>query len=302
MAYLAVKGLENHLSQELKGIQETHGRLILTNQSAKKVHWAQNIWLNPVRFSIQSISDGARKLKAIQRNWWLYSTHLHRRASLIKDLLPYVAAKPIRFPSKLPQASLGSWTLLDSNTILASAQCSSPFPNGEVTFFEDREGPPNRAYLKLWEALTLLQKFPRKGDFCIDAGGSPGGWTWAIQKLGGQVFSIDRSTLHPKVSSLKGVSFQKRDTFSIEPKEFISKNRQIDWLFSDIICYPEKLFDWIMLWVNSGICKNIICTIKFKGDHNRKIINAFAEIPGGQVAHLFHNKHELTWLFQAPKP
>ena len=47
-------------------------------------------------------------------------------------------------------------TLLDANTLLAATRCTSAFPNGEVAFVEDSETPPNRAYLKLWEALTLL--------------------------------------------------------------------------------------------------------------------------------------------------
>lgn len=299
-AYLAVKGFERHLIQELEGIREIHGRLILTDRPAKKVFWAQNIWLNPVVLSVQSIADGARQLKALQRNWWLYSTHLHRRASLIRDRLPHVSAKPIRFPSKLPQAPLGSWTLLDSNSILASPQCSSLFPNGEVVFLEDRQGPPNRAYLKLWEVLTLLQHFPHKGDFCIDVGGSPGGWTWAIQKLGGTVLSVDRSPLNPKVFSLPRVKFQKCDAFSLVPEMFVSDNRMVDWLFSDIVCYPEKLYDWVILWTRSGICKNIVCTLKFKDNYDYKIVEKFTAIPGSQMAHLYHNKHELTWVFPTP--
>jgi len=297
-AYLASKGFEDHLVRELDGIRETRGRLILTDQPARPVFWAQNIWLNPAGLPIQSIADGARKLKALQRNWCLYSTCLHRRASLIRDQLPHVSAKPLSFPCTPPEAPLGSWTLWDADTILASTRCSSPFPNGEAVFREDRDGPPNRAYLKLWEALTRLGGFPRRGEFCIDAGAAPGGWTWAIQKLGARVLCVDRSPLHAKIAALPGVEFQKRSAFSLKPGEFKNAHQSVDWLFCDVICYPEKLYDWISTWIDSGLCKNIVCTLKFQGDYDQGVAGRFASIPGGRLIHLYHNKHELTWIFR----
>ena len=65
--------------------------------------------------------------------------------------------------------------MLDPETMLAAAQCTSPFPNGEIGFVEDRIGPPSRAYLKLWEALTLIGSRPGPGERRVDLGSSPGG-------------------------------------------------------------------------------------------------------------------------------
>ncbi|MFQ5717271.1 MAG: hypothetical protein ACE5GQ_09245, partial [Nitrospinales bacterium] len=113
-AYLAAEGFQSQLIRELGGIKTVHGRLILTDQPERPAYWAQNVWLNPVLLSIRSISDGANKLKALQRNWWLYSFQLHRRASLIRDKLPHVSAKPLNFPTPLPGSPLGSWTLLNA--------------------------------------------------------------------------------------------------------------------------------------------------------------------------------------------
>ena len=115
-----------------------------------------------------------------------------------------------------------------------------------------------------------------------------------MHQCGAEVLSIDRSLLAPSVAKLKGVSFQRRDAFTLVPEEF--KDRRIDWLFSDVICYPEKLYEWILKWVESGICKNFICTIKFKGEPDLSIADKFAAIPGSRVQHLFHNKNELTWF------
>jgi hypothetical protein len=47
--------------------------------------------------------------------------------------------------------------------ILASPTKTSPFVNGAVQFVEDREGPPSRAYLKLWEVLTRFGAWPQPG-------------------------------------------------------------------------------------------------------------------------------------------
>ncbi len=301
-AYLAAERLTEPLLNELDGVIAVHGRLILSGKLFSDVRWAQNIWRNPKTLHIESINDAANQLKDIQRNWCLYSHTLHRRANLILEKLPSVKCHPLSFPSPLPTSPLGSFTLLDKNTLLASAECSSPFPNGEVHFIEDKEGPPNRAYLKLYEALTLAGVTPQPGEFCIDMGGSPGGWAWVIQQCGAEVLSIDRSPLAPSVAELKGVSFQKRDAFTLLPEEFQAQNRRIDWLFSDVICYPEKLYEWIMRWVASGLCKNFICTLKFKGVPDPSIIDKFAAIPNSRILHLYHNKNELTWLKISPPP
>jgi len=293
-AYLAAEGFLDPLLKEMGETIGIHDQLVLSPKPAKNAHWAQNIWRNPQVLHIESINDAAKQLKTIQRNWCLYSHTLHRRARLILDKLPPMNFKPMSFPSPLSTFPLGSFTLLDENTLLASANCSNPLPNGEAHFVEDRNGPPNRAYLKLYEALTLTGTTPQPGEFCIDVGGSPGGWSWVVHQCGADVLSIDRSPLAPSVAKLKGVSFQKRDAFTLMPEEF--KGRRIDWLFSDVICYPDKLYEWILKWVESGICKNFICTIKFKGEPDLSIADKFSAIPGSQVRHLFRNKNELTWF------
>src|SRR5215471_6570420 len=160
-AYLAAEGFSDELLHELDGVDRVHGSLLLKAGPARPTAWAQNVWLNPQIIEITSIADGARKLRAIQRNWAVYAPQHHRRAMLLQAQLPMVSAKPLVFGSPAPTAPLGSWTLLDANTILAAAHCTSPFPNGEVHFVEDRSGPPSRAYLKLWEALTVIGRYPQ---------------------------------------------------------------------------------------------------------------------------------------------
>ena len=196
-AYLAARGFEAELEAELTDISAQYGRLYVSEAPAVNSVWAQNIWHNPVTLHIDSIKQAAAQLKALQRNWALYDFQLHRRAKLIEEQLPHVSAKPITFPSPLPTAPLGSWTLLDANTILASASCSSPYRNGEVLFVEDKETPPNRAYLKLWEFFTITGIRPDPAALCIDLGACPGGWSWVLANFGCKVIAVDKSPLDP---------------------------------------------------------------------------------------------------------
>ena len=85
----------------------------------------------------------------------------------------------------------------------------------------------------------------------------------------------------------------KHDAFTLRPADI----GPVDWLCSDVICYPEALFDWVSAWRESGLAKNFICTIKMQGQQfDKSATDRFAAIPGSQIIHLWHNRHELTWM------
>ena len=139
-AYLAAEGFVVELARELVEVEVAHERLLVAPGPPRPAAWAQNVWLDPVVIPIASIGDAARRLRTMQRNWAAYAPRHHRRAMLIQERLPPVSAKPLVFGQKAPAAPLGSWTLLDPNTLLAAPRCTSPFPNGEARFVEDRTG------------------------------------------------------------------------------------------------------------------------------------------------------------------
>jgi 23S rRNA (cytidine2498-2'-O)-methyltransferase len=290
-AYLAAEGFAEELDHELGGADARHGRLLIASEAPRPAAWAANVWLDPQEIAIASISDAAANLRAIQRNWAVYAPRLHRRAMLIHEQLPKVSAKPLVFGSPPPSAPLGSWTLLDGGTILAAPHCTSPFPNGEIQFVEDRAGPPSRAYLKLWEALTLIGRRPGPGEVCLDLGSSPGGWSWALQRMGARVISIDKAPLAPEIACLPGIEHGQQSAFALDPQTV----GPVNWLFSDIVCYPARLLSLVERWLAAGTCRNFVCTIKFQGPTDHATARRFAAIPGSQLRHLFHNKHELTW-------
>ena len=291
-AYLAAEGFVAELAEELGQVERRHGRLLLAPGPPRAAAWALNTWLDPVETPVASISDAAAKLRAVQRNWAVYAPLWHRRARLIQESLPSVSSRPLVFPAPAPTAPLGSWTLIDANTVLASASCSSPFPNGEIRFVEDRAAPPSRAYLKLWEALTLIGRHPLPGERVLDLGSSPGGWSWALAQLGARVLSVDKAPLDPAVAALPQIDYRRQSAFALDPREV----GPIDWLFADIACYPPRLLALVERWLAAGTCRNFVCTIKFQGATDHATARRFAAPPAAQLRHLFHNRHELTWI------
>jgi 23S rRNA (cytidine2498-2'-O)-methyltransferase len=294
--YLAPEGFLPELQQELgSAVIECHGRLVLALGPARPVAWVANVWHDPVHIPIQSIGDAAKKLRAVQRNWALYSFAHHRRAALIADKLPKVSAKPLVFSAPAPAAPLGCWTLLAPDRMLAAAACSSPFPNGEVSFVEDRTAP-SRAYLKLWELFTLLGERPQPSGLCIDLGASPGGWSWVLQRLGARVISVDKAPLDPSLAGLAGIDYRHESAFALDPRTI----GPVDWLFSDVVCYPKRLLTLVQRWLTAGTVRRFVCTMKFQGATDFDAMRAFAAIPGSRLLHLHHNKHELTWVRLVP--
>jgi 23S rRNA (cytidine2498-2'-O)-methyltransferase len=291
--YLAPDGFLAELATELGGaVRATHGDLVLADGAERPVAWAANVWRDPRHIPIGSIGDAAKKLRAIQRNWALYSFAHHRRAALIAEKLPKVSAKPIVFGAPAPAAALGSWTLLAPDLVLASPACSSPFPNGEARFVEDRTAP-SRAYLKLWELFTRVGARPQPGELCLDLGSSPGGWTWVLQRLGARVISVDKAPLDARVAHLPGIEYRRASAFALDP----STVGAVDWLFCDVVCYPKRLLALVHKWRAAGTVARFVCTIKFQGATDFAIMQQFAAIPGSRLLHLHHNKHELTWVY-----
>jgi len=146
--------------------------LALSPDPPVRAAWALDTWLKPREFPAPSVKAASDTLRAMQRNWAAYGADHHRRMALITARLPPVRARPLVFPEATTASHLGAWTLLAPARMLASATKSSRFVNGECLFVEDHAGPPSRAYLKLWEALVELGRWPTPGEQCIDLGAS----------------------------------------------------------------------------------------------------------------------------------
>ncbi len=294
--YLAPENFESDLKTELTllGIKilESHGRLFLCEGEAQDVVFAQDTWHEVERVEYTSINNAAELLRSKANRWSHYSINNHRRAELICDKLPMAKIKKYNFLDSIPTTTIGVFSLLSEKEMLVSARTNCPLPFGEIHFNEDKFNPPSRAYLKLWELFTLYQIKPTPNQKVIDVGSCPGGWTWVLQTIGCNVVSVDKAPLDPRIASLERVEFRQESAFGLRPQHV----GELDWFFSDIICYPAKLYELVERYRESGLVENFACTIKFQAPTDFETMFKFKAIPGSKIIHLSCNKHEVTWV------
>lgn len=296
--YYAADGFSHELQKELKNIEFQRERLFLAAGSEpQKVLWAQCIGINASIHKFQSITEAveilrSQKINNLPQKRWAHCSDEHfRRAELIQEKLFKFKFKSLQFLEELKNQDWGIWFLIDQNTLACAPTTNSILPLGLVQFQEDKINPPSRAYLKLWEFFTIYKRLPSPHETVMDLGSCPGGWTWVLANLGCNVISVDKAPIEEKVKKRPNVTYLKKDAFTLKKSDVPS----IDWLFSDIICFPEKLFELVMYWYNETQVKNFVCTIKFQGETDYNSLEMFKKIPDANVTHLCHNKHEVTF-------
>lgn len=113
--------------------------------------------------------------------------------------------------------------------------------------------------------------------------------------LGARVFSIDKAPLDEAIARRSNVNHCLGSGFGLDPAAV----GQVDWLFSDMICYPARLLALVRQWLAQGSMRHALCTLKFQSDTDHETARAFAAIPGSRLRHLSCNRHELTWFWEA---
>ncbi len=297
--YQAIPKFEKELQLEIQLRKDTllqkWGPLYFVESSQENSPplWVQNVWENADFLPIDSIQKAAHDLKKIHPLWVHFPLENIRRGELISQALPRIKSRPLTFLESKNLPQLGHYSLINKDQMVFGFPCKSLFPLGVHAFDEDHKNPPSRAYLKLWELFTLhLKKRPEPHQKVLDLGACPGGWTWVLSSMAKNVVAIDGAPLAESIMKNPKVQFLKKDAFLQKPEDLGS----FDWLFSDMICDPVRLYQLVLDWKASGLVKNFVCTLKFKGTTNFDIIQKFLEIPGSDLIHLFHNKHELTWV------
>lgn len=298
-AYFSPRGFEAELEKELAlkriAIHARYGRIFVCTGPAQSMVWVDDIWYDTQYLKFTSIGEAAKHLKQFKTRYTHYTSQNHRRGEFILEKLPSIKQKRLDFMAPLPDKARGIFTLLNENELVFSPDCLSKIPLGEHEFNEDKTNPPSRAYLKLWELFTIHGSTPKPNEVCLDLGSCPGGWTWVLANLGCKVISVDKAPLDPRLMNHQLVQYYSESAFGLDPLKF----GKVDWLFSDIICYPDKLLGLVQKWRDSGMVKNFACTLKFQGETDYKTMDAFLkEFPGSKIIHLYHNKHEVTWVHQ----
>lgn len=292
--YIAKPDFLPELCKELGDVITIIDDLVFTSHKKDNICFAKDVWLDPKIITFQSISEAANILRQAGKYWYMHPISHIRRAKLIEAQLRKCPTLTRHFPIEKEIPSVGCFCLLDNNTLVYSIAREKRWPQGDCFFIEDKINPPNRAYLKLWEALTLLGKYPKPGDTALDLGASPGGWTYVMQSLGTHITAVDKAMLAPAIAALPRVNFLKQSAFALDPNQL---TQTYDWVLSDIACYPERAYALIMNWIKSGKAKQLIFTIKLQGETELENLKPFQAIPGAKVLHLFYNKHEATFVY-----
>ncbi|MBY0553751.1 hypothetical protein K2P97_04425 [bacterium] len=290
------KELENELLLSHTEILFKDSKYIIVSKLASKPLWAQD-WLSDCRLvKFENKSAGVKILKNMQNLGVHFETDANAKlAESIKKDLRELKLRRIDF--KVPSQfnfKYFAWGLFDSEYLIICDSPKSQFPLGWHEFNEDKSIPPNRAYLKLWEVLCLNYIQLKPSDIVIDVGSSPGGWSWALSNYVKKVYSIDKAELDPKISSNPKIHYKSEDAFQVNPMDY----KDCTWLFSDIICTPQRLLSLVESWHNKSQVKNFVCTIKFKGGCDFDVLKEFNTYPDSRIIHLYQNKNEVTWIKQ----
>lgn len=155
---------------------------------------------------------------------------------------------------------------------------------------------PCRSYYKIEEAWLQSGFTPRKNDLCVDLGAAPGGWTWSALKRGARVIAVDFAELKKHVENHANCEHSIDNGYAFMPQ------RQVDWMFCDMIVKPMATLGLLERWLEQKACRKFVVNIKFRGKDPSTILAAVEElkakwqIPVLVVRHLYYDRNEITLI------
>ncbi|MCA0186384.1 MAG: hypothetical protein LCH90_10360 [Proteobacteria bacterium] len=285
--------LEAELSAKRVAVLDRRDHLFLVENAPAALVWCEARGRRAEVLNFQSITDAQNALKKHGRLWCDTSVSHFRRSELIAQGLRVLSPRLRKAFEPVPAGPLGAYALTDEHELWMTPELVPAVPPLSWNF-EESKVAPSRAYLKLWELFTRQGFRPQAGETCLELGSAPGGWTWVLAGLGCKVIAVDKGEMDAKLTANPRVKWLRKDAFARDLPEAVGGS--VDWLFSDLICYPKDLLALVTEWRAKGLARHFVCTVKFQGETDTASLDQLLRIPGSYALHLQHNKHEVTWV------
>lgn len=138
---------------------------------------------------------------------------------------------------------------------------SSPWPMG-IPRLKFPKQAPSRSTLKLEEAILHFMTPEQReqqmipGNYAVDLGASPGGWTWQLVRRSMYVIAIDNGPMADSIMESGLVTHVRADGFRYQPEN------RVQWLVCDMVEQPIRIADLIARWLVNGWCRFTIFNLK----------------------------------------
>ncbi len=189
---------------------------------------------------------------------------------------------------------VGRWAYLG---ISWAAQNLSPFAGGIPCF---DESVPNRAGLKLLEALTTFALQPRPGQHVLDLGAAPGAWTEILRRRGMIVTTVAPTPMYHWLASDPQVKQQQ-----MTAEAYLTQcETTFHWIVNDMKLDPQDSAHLMVQYANhlqpDGLA---IMTLKLRLRNPRRVMDhAFRLLRKRyrivRVRQLVSNRKEVTLLLR----
>lgn len=186
----------------------------------------------------------------------------------------------------------------ETSAVLALSEQLPEWPMGIVRLRSPKQAP-SRSTLKLDEGFRILAPDVSQnmgGQWCVDLGAAPGGWTYQLVRRGARVYAVDNGPMDEALMETGQVEHVKADGFTWQPP------KQIDWLVCDMVEQPSRVAELMAVWVENQWCRRAMFNLKLPMKKRWQAVeDALARInaiisPGFIVRarQLYHDREEIT--------
>ncbi|NDC74179.1 rRNA methyltransferase [bacterium] len=215
---------------------------------------------------------------------------------LLKKRLGRVARLALDEIPRGPGANRGLFVhFVDFKKVLVARELLS----GGQRRMADDSLAPSRSYLKVEEAYTLLGREPAPGEFVVDLGAAPGGWSYSAAKRGARVLALDNGPLKGGALDHPLIEHRRADAYGYRP----GPGERADWLFCDLVDDPHHVLQSLIApWLENAWCHRFVVILKFGRVDPLALLREVRapdsifsrHAPGTRLRHLFHDREEFT--------